>query len=526
MRPALEPLAWTLAFSLSYAQSPLYTSNQNQYFLHGLARAGVGFLARDWLANTADPTPLFSLMVEALADWPWLFYLVYAALMGVYLFSVLAIVSSVFDLCSTTKRRLTLAALVVLHSAALRYLLAQLAAPEAEFLLEGGVAGQRLLGVVLQPSAFGVFLVLSLALFLGDRWVGAVASLAVAAAVHPTYLPSACMLLAIYVVMQGWAAQGRRQAAVMALLGVVLLAPTAAYIWFEFRPPGPELYARAADILIRLRLPHHAIPAKWLDLTVALQGLIVVGAIIIGRRSRLFPLLLAGALLVVLLTAVQMWTGNATLALAFPWRLSTVLVPVSTACLAAGAVAAGVDRLAARPAALRALATLTYLAVGLAMAAGVYRFAVERRQQSDDPAAPMMAFVAASLSSGQRYFVPPKLQDFRLRTGAPIVVEAKAVPYRAGEVTEWFDRLTAARNFFRGRPEWIHCAAFETAQEKYGATHIVLGPEQLGVDCPQLEEVFNDGQYAVYRIALTPDPSPALREPLAPHGVVRGWGEG
>src|SRR3972149_4711653 len=155
MRRALEYLAWSLAFALSYAQSPLYTSNQNQYFLHGLARAGVGFLRDDWLAKTTDPTPLFSLMVEALTAWPWIFYLVYAGLMGVYLFSLFGIVSSVFDLRAAGKRTLVLATLIVLHSAALRYLMAQLVAPEAGFLLEGGVAGYRLLGAVLKPNAFG-----------------------------------------------------------------------------------------------------------------------------------------------------------------------------------------------------------------------------------------------------------------------------------------------------------------------------------------------------------------------------------
>ena len=493
-------MAWTLAFALSYAQSPLYTSNQNQYFLHGLARAGAGFLRHDWLANTADPTPLFSLMVEGFAAWPWVFYVIYAALMGAYLFSLLSLVSTVFNLGSPIKRRLMLAALVVLHSAALRHLLARFVAPEAEFLLEGGVAGQRLLGVVLQPSAFGVFLLLSLALFLRDHRIGSVVSLAAAAAVHPTYLLSAGILLAIYITLTGWRAHGRRRAAAMALLGAALLAPIAAFVWINFRPSGADLYVRAADILIRLRLPHHAIPAKWLDFTVALQALLVLGSLILVRRSRLFPTLLVASLTVAILTAAQMLTRNATLALAFPWRLSSLLVPVSTACLAATLVAAAVERLSARPHGLRALTVAACLAVAITATAGVYRFAVERQQQREDPAAPMMAFVAQTLAESQTYFIPPKLQDFRLRSGAPIVVEAKAIPYRAEEVTEWYDRLTMARNFFRSRPEWIDCRGVEVARDEYGATHVVLGPEQLGLDCPQWEEIFTDGEYAVYRV--------------------------
>ena len=55
-----EFLCWGFLFGVSYAQSPLYTSNQNQYFLHGFAKAGFGFLQNDWLANVTDSTPVFS----------------------------------------------------------------------------------------------------------------------------------------------------------------------------------------------------------------------------------------------------------------------------------------------------------------------------------------------------------------------------------------------------------------------------------------------------------------------------------
>jgi len=209
MRRSIEVIAWTLAFALAYAQSPLYTSNQNQYFLHGLARAGVGFLGDDWLAHTADPTPLFSLMVQAVAIVlpAWTFYLIYAVAMGLYLFGLVEITSSVFDLAGSTARRLLLAALVVLHSAALRYLLARLVLPEAEYVLEGGVAGQRLLGAVLQPSTIGVFLVVSVALYLRERRMAAILALGIAATVHPTYLLSAGVLLATYVALTAWRAR-------------------------------------------------------------------------------------------------------------------------------------------------------------------------------------------------------------------------------------------------------------------------------------------------------------------------------
>ena len=502
LRRALGSLAWTLAFALSYAQSPLYTSNQNQYFLHGLARAGLGFLRDDWLVHTAEPTPLFTWMVQGVAAVlpAWTFYLLYAALMGVYLFSLLAIASSVFDLRAPAKRTLTLAALVVLHSAALRYLLSRLVSPEAEFLLEGGVAGQRLLGAVLQPSTFGVLLVLSVALFLRQRRIAAVLALGAASAVHPTYLLSAGILLSTYVALTAWRPEHRRQAGRMVLLGAAVLAPVAVWAYVSFRPSGPDLYARAVDILVRLRLPHHAIPLKWLDAAVAAQTLIVLTALALVRRSRLFAILLVGTIFVAASTAAQMASGDPTLALLFPWRLSTVLVPVATTCLTAAIVAGGLDRLAERPGMIRGLQAAALVAVGLAATAGIFRFSAEVEAQREDPAAPMMAFVADSLALGDLYFIDPKLQDFRLRTGAPIVVEAKAIPYRDDEVTAWYDRLKVARSFFLGRPEWIDCAGADVARDEFGATHVVLSPEQLGLTCPQWEELYNDGTYAVFRI--------------------------
>jgi hypothetical protein len=211
--------------------------------------------------------------------------------------------------------------------------------------------------------------------------------------------------------------------------------------------------------------------------------------------------LLTGTAGVVLLTAVQAASGDSALALLFPWRLSTLLVPVSTACLLGAVVAALARALARRPAFERPALAVALGMVGLAGLAGAARFAIELQHQRDDPAAPMMAFVAGTVGPGEVYFIDPKLQDFRLRTGAPVVVEAKAIPYIDREVVAWWDRLQLARNFYRSRPEWSDCATAEQAGVEYGATHVVLSPEQLGLECSGWVELYNDGAYAVYRLA-------------------------
>ena len=56
-------LILAIIFGFAYTQLPMYASNQNQYLLHGYAES-TGELANDWLANTADQTPVFSAFVK------------------------------------------------------------------------------------------------------------------------------------------------------------------------------------------------------------------------------------------------------------------------------------------------------------------------------------------------------------------------------------------------------------------------------------------------------------------------------
>jgi hypothetical protein len=169
-----------------------YLLNQNQYFLHGMARAGFGFLDQDWLANTADPTPVFSALVEwthQLFHWEPMYYGYYALLMGIYVFSLFGIVSFLFKIDkSTTISLFFLAIFFLFHSAGLRFTLARVIGVNWSYILEDGVADQRMLGPVLQPSSVGVLLVLSIYFFLVQRYYPAMISACLAAIFHPTYL--------------------------------------------------------------------------------------------------------------------------------------------------------------------------------------------------------------------------------------------------------------------------------------------------------------------------------------------------
>ena len=117
-------LLWAGLFALAYSQAPLYYSNQNQYFLHGLAAADGGPLREDWLANTASPTPAFDAVVSLTAEYghAFAFHGYYAALLGVYWFSLVGLFDFLAAGRATPRRRLVFAAaLMLVHSAVLRW---------------------------------------------------------------------------------------------------------------------------------------------------------------------------------------------------------------------------------------------------------------------------------------------------------------------------------------------------------------------------------------------------------------------
>ncbi len=541
-------LFWAAVFAAAYGLAPLYYSNQNQYFLHGLAADGRGDLASDWLVTTRDPTPLFS------AGIAWLythggeleFYAAYAVLLGVYFVSLVALIDATIGLPrSRPARFMLLTLLVAVHSCAARmasiyitgtmvpmYLHRPMDAIDIPRYLQFGIAGQYLLGPGLQPSVIGVLLLASLAAFARGWLVFAAAFAAAACTIHPTYLLPAALLTVAYIFVlirdrRWWAALLLGTGTLLAVLPIVY------FVRSEFGPSSPEQYAEAQRILAEVRLPHHAVVSTWFDPIAKFQVTWVVVGILFSWRTRLFALLAIPAIGSMLLTLMQVaptnpavmdwlraqgvsneWLdkltlGSRMLALVFPWRISAVLVPVATAVILTRIVAA-LTPYPGRPAfwgwAARALA---FLLLATVVAVGLY---VTLREPglmySNDPAEePLLAFVRDHRQPGDIYLiplpvpangsvVPSELQRFRLATGAAIYVDVKAIPYKDVEVLEWQRRVEQARRWYAVH-DWD---AVHDELVNAGVTHVVIPTAAVPANPMTLEREFADGAYLVYRV--------------------------
>lgn len=503
-------LILSILFALGYSQSPLYTSNQNQYFLHGLAAAGYGNLSQDWLANTLDPTPVFSKLVEVTHRYLHqhsIFYVYYALLMGIYLFSLTGIANTLFGLRDSRPKFMLFTALfLAIHSAGLRFGLSRWLGVNWAYVLEDGVADQRMLGPVFQPSVFGVFLALSLYAFIQRKPYLALLAAAIAVAFHPTYLLSAAILTLTYALVD-WMEERRLAIPIgYGVVAMLFVSPMLYDVITKFGSTSPEIASRAREILAFARIPHHALASQWFDATVIVKLALVAAAISLipyrGRRQtqvspqnsawRLGMTLLIMSLASALLSLYQVITRNQALALLFPWRLSILIVPLSTTLILAYLVDRVFDTQAAKPAYRNRLINLLSTSLlFLVVLVGGIRFWLELARQAEEPELALYSYVYTHKSQDDIYLIPVKMQNFRLETGASIWVDFKSIPYKDSELLEWHRRLRLAEQFY----DYADCALLTRLASQERISHVVLPLNMPHLPCPGLRELYRDQNY-------------------------------
>ncbi|MFO0844109.1 MAG: DUF6798 domain-containing protein [Gemmataceae bacterium] len=454
----------------------------------------------------------------------WTFHVYYALLLGAYAAAMLGLFVYLAD-PELARRRWPVFCLLFLaaHAALPRWLSYEVVHFDYPWFLQAGVAGQYLLGAMLQPSSFGVLLVIAVAAFAWERPYLAAVLTGAGGVLHSTYLLPGALLtlgfLAALVVERRW-----RTAVASGSLALAVVAPAVAYLLLRFGPTTPEAFAEAQDILVNVRIPHHSRVDLWLDWVAGLQIAWVVGALPLAWRTRLFLVLAVPFTLSAALTAWQAATGSQALALLFPWRVSAVLVPLATTVILSRLVALpwpGFDGLAARTTAFAGAAALVL--------AGVWIMATRLGFHSDPDEVPVMEYVRAARSPGDLYLLPVRvpdstkrgslssdfkplpakkqdaqiipvdLQRFRLSTGAPVFVDFKSIPYKDTDVIEWRDRLRLAQAL---NDVLAGGRAPLSELRRLGITHVVR-PTPVGVALSGLEKAYGDEAYEVYRVPLS-----------------------
>ena len=528
-------IAGIILFCMAYSQAPLYYSNQNQYFLHGFTKAKLGYLEKDWLGNTTDPTPLFSGLVCLSITWlnENIFYFYYAMLQGVFLSCAWIIYhrknnNKPFEIGHYA---LFSAIFILINSAALRWLSYRLFDQDYPWFLQAGVAGQYILGAMFQPSNFGVFLLLGLSLFMVEKHISATVFTCLAGILHTTYLLGGAFIILgfqLYLVLDGKI----KKAILIGILALLLVTPSVFYAAGNFQPSSSEGFKEAQEFLVKFRLPHHCLPQLWLDWVACLQILWIMLSLFLLRKQKALTVILVPFLLGALLTILQVVTQSNTLALLFPWRISSVLVPLATMIILSELLAycnPFISRL--KPFVPSVVLSIILALLGIAIPVFKAGFVIKENENGilahiktnktiDDlyllPVnVPNLASTTrGSLSSdfkpiGKKTtdtrIVPIDMQRFRLYAQAPLYIDFKAIPYKDADVLDWHRRLLLAQNW---QKRLLDNKSPELLLEELRAQKINHIVTNANVDLVQseLELKFSDDHFKLWKIKEARNP--------------------
>jgi len=528
-------IAGIILFCMAYSQAPLYYSNQNQYFLHGFTKAKLGYLEKDWLGNTTDPTPLFSGLICLSITWlnENIFYFYYAMLQGVFLSCAWIIYhrknnNKPFEIGHYA---LFSAIFILINSAALRWLSYRLFDQDYPWFLQAGVAGQYILGAMFQPSNFGVFLLLGLSLFMVEKHISATVFTCLAGILHTTYLLGGAFIILgfqLYLVLDGKI----KKAILIGILALLLVMPSVFYAAGNFQPSSSEGFKEAQEFLVKFRLPHHCLPQLWLDWVACLQILWIMLSLFLLRKQKALTVILVPFLLGALLTILQVVTQSNTLALLFPWRISSVLVPLATMIILSELLAycnPFISRL--KPFVPSVVLSIILALLGIAIPVFKAGFVIKENENGilahiktnktiDDlyllPVnVPNLASTTrGSLSSdfkpiGKKTtdtrIVPIDMQRFRLYAQAPLYIDFKAIPYKDADVLDWHRRLLLAQNW---QKRLLDNKSPELLLEELRAqkiNHIVTNAN-VDLDQTELELKFTDDHFKLWKIKEARNP--------------------
>jgi len=438
----------TIFFSIS-AYNDFPASNQNEHLLHASVLSGfTPTLSEDWLYKTTDPYPLVTWITALfLRLGPGGVYFLYFLTVAAFISAVMIFLDHRADrkdaLASYLWSGLTiLSALVVGRLTG----------------LSAGVAGQYILSGYWQPSEAGVFLVISVLLF-ASRWlVWSAVCAALAVALHPSIAFGALILETAasirLMVERQW-----KELFTLAAVFTLLVLPPVTYAIIRFIPTTSDLAIMASQILVREKAPSAAIPTEWLTTLDILKILMIaVAAYVCRKDGRLSSVMSVSLILGVVATVIFAFVNDDRLLLLFPWRVSTVLAPIALILI----VSAVLNSL---PHALiyhhqKWLYILIILLAGsvqfmkvyydfpgflpaywieATFRGGVYNKKVQDRLDRMD-----VINWAKRQDSTDLYLVPLDFEQFRIKSGRPIFVDWKSVPYKDVEVIEWKRRIDVA----------------------------------------------------------------------------------
>ena len=421
-------LILSVLFAFTIQQFPFFKGN-SLHLLHAIKDFDTNKLQNDWVANQTNHLPVFTYLNN-------IFIQVFSIkILHVIHFSLLVICPFyIFLVCKNEFQNLNKTSLLLIW-----FSIFIIIYHEHSFF--GGLAGQDIINEGYQPASFGVLFYCGIYLFLIRKYFLSILLICLSASFHPSYVLHSGLLFfgfSFYLVL----AREFKTLLKLLIYYIILISPITLYIFLNFLLLDKELIQMGQNILVE-RIPHHALIENWFSYKDFFSILIyLISLLIIHKNKKIFVPLTIFGISSILLSILQFITENYTLALAFPWRASVVLIPLSSMII----VSFLLNKFFSNKDNINLFSVSLFIIV-LLFFFGKNHF-IKNDNQKFYSKLELVSKINVNYDSIERVLIPINIPYIRMNTGLPIFIDWKHHAFKYDEIIMWKKRINLAQKFY------------------------------------------------------------------------------
>jgi len=443
------------------------------HLIHSIKYFDTNKLENDWIANQAHHLPVFVqfnyVLIKLLSS--KVIYFIHGILLALCALYLFLISKNLFPKLETRNLAIIWFALftILFH--------------ENSFF--SGVAGQSVIDIGYQPASFGILFFIGIYYFLIKKYFLCILFICLGASFHPTYvLHSGFLVLGIltYFILS----KNYQNFLKTLIIYSILILPITLFIIINFLTIDENLTTLGQEILLD-RIPHHADIKYWLSYKDLFFLVTYLYALYIVRKNKqFFTLFLIFGICPILLSLTQYFYDINSLALAFPWRSSVFITPISSVII----LSSWIEKIKLD------INKLKIVSFSLILLVSTFFFIkshfIKDLNGEFTKKLILSEEIKKNFDSIERILIPTNLDYIRMYTGLPIFINWKHHTFRFDQLIKWRKRMNLADEFYSNNNIESQLIKLKEIQKIENISHILIYKDKLKIECNDLinHEVF------------------------------------
>ena len=456
----------SLIFALTVQQFELFKGNAN-HLIHSIKEFDDNKLQNDWIANQNHHLPLFTyfnnLLIKIFSK--DIIHIIHYLLLGTTSFYLYLISKKLFPKLDTKNLKVMWFAIFIFlfH--------------ENSFF--SGVAGQSSIDAGYQPASFAVLFFVGIYFFLIEKNFLSILFICLGASFHPTYVLHSGFLVLGILGYNFWSKNYQNFLKILTTYSILIL-PITIFIILNFFTIDKNLILTGQKILLE-RIPHHANIHHWLTYKDIFFLITYFYALYLVKNNNRFLIFFTiFGLCPILLSIIQYFVNINSLALAFPWRSSVIITPISTIII----LSYFLEKIELDKFRLK---LVSYLLIVLTSTFFFIKSHYIKNLNNEFRNKLILTQeIKKNFDLIERILIPTHLHYVRMNSGLPIFIDWKHHAFRFDQLIDWQQRVNLANEFYASKSKNEQFLNLKKIQEIENISHILIKKNELKIDCIDL----------------------------------------